>query len=157
MRRKRPCRSCRQWFKPHPRAGDRQRYCSSPACQRERHRRACERWRKKNPDYDKEERFRRKVEAEVSCRASSADVLRRLPLETARDAVSMEASVIIEEASKVLRDWTRDAVREEPVDKTKETSRLVDLEARDADSVGGMSDPALRSARGDDAARAPPD
>ncbi len=157
MLRKRPCRYCRRWFMPHPRAGDRQRYCNASDCQRERHRRACKLWHDSNPGYDREERFRQKEETVVSDRASSVDVLRRLPLDTARDAVSMEASVIIEESSKVLRNWARDAVEQQHVDKTLETSRLVDLGARDADGLSSASDPAFGSVGETDAARAPPD
>ena len=56
MARKRPCRICRCWFLPHPRAGPRQQVCSRPECQRERHRRACADWRRRNPDYDAEDR-----------------------------------------------------------------------------------------------------
>lgn len=57
-RRKRPCRICRRWFDPHPRVGDRQRVCSKPECQRERHRRWCEDSRRKSPDAGREERLR---------------------------------------------------------------------------------------------------
>ena len=58
MRRKRPCRVCRKWFLAHPRAGSRQKVCSSESCQRERHRRNCEDWRARHPDYDREARLR---------------------------------------------------------------------------------------------------
>ena len=61
MARKRPCRVCRRWFWPHPRAGDRQHTCSRPDCQRERHRRACAAWRLRHPDYDREDRLRRRL------------------------------------------------------------------------------------------------
>ena len=59
--RKRPCKICRKWFLPNPRAGDRQRTCSEPACQRERHRRACSDWHRRNPDYDRESRLRARL------------------------------------------------------------------------------------------------
>lgn len=104
MANKRPCRLCRRWFRVHPRAGARQRVCSSPSCQRERHRRACQEWHRRNPGYDREERLRRRLR-----RGSSAD--RRLDWSVARDAVGLEVVVVIEEAAKDLQHWARDAVR----------------------------------------------
>ncbi|MDF1524234.1 MAG: hypothetical protein P1P87_15640, partial [Trueperaceae bacterium] len=47
----RPCLVCSQVFTPHPRAGDRQKTCSSEACQRERHRRNCVDWHKRHEGY----------------------------------------------------------------------------------------------------------
>ncbi len=61
MRRKRPCCLCGKWFQPHARVGVRQKVCSSPECQRERHRRNCASWRSRNPDYDRETRLRARV------------------------------------------------------------------------------------------------
>ena len=61
MNRPRPCSICRRWYRPHPRQGARQRVCSTPACQRERHRRACAQWRERNPDYDREARLQKRL------------------------------------------------------------------------------------------------
>lgn len=61
---KRPCRVCRKWFQPNPRAGNRQKVCSEPACQRERHRRNCAAWRQHNPDYDRGNRLRERLKIE---------------------------------------------------------------------------------------------
>jgi hypothetical protein len=111
MRRKRPCRVCRKWFLPHPRAGSRQKVCGSAECQRERHRRACDAWRDRNPDYDRERRLRDRVrvEAEPSERPA-LDPLTEIAWTEVRDAVGLEASVIVEETAKVVTAWTRDAV-----------------------------------------------
>src|ERR1035441_9224104 len=49
--RKRPCRICRRWFRPGPRAGDRQRACDAPECQAARRQKTQARWRKRNPGY----------------------------------------------------------------------------------------------------------
>ncbi|MCA9637638.1 MAG: hypothetical protein KC420_16545, partial [Myxococcales bacterium] len=57
MHRRRPCRICRRWFDPHPRAG------SAPECQRERHRRSCAELRRKKPDAGRERRLRRRLRA----------------------------------------------------------------------------------------------
>ena len=45
--RKRPCRICRRWFYPDPRAGDRQRACGNPDCQTARRQKTQANWRGK--------------------------------------------------------------------------------------------------------------
>ena len=114
MPRKRPCRICRRWFASHPRAGERQRTCSSPDCQRERHRRACASWRRRHPDYDREDRLRRRLQ--VPEKATAAAPLRRIDWSAARDAVGLQVAVVIEETGQVLQDWARDAVSAQVTD-----------------------------------------
>ena len=48
---KRPCRICRQWFRPDPRIGQRQRACGKPECQTTRRQKTQANWRKRNPEY----------------------------------------------------------------------------------------------------------
>jgi len=50
---KRPCKVCRRWFTPHPRAGYTQKTCASEQCKKEWHRRMCFEWDRKNSDYFK--------------------------------------------------------------------------------------------------------
>ena len=118
MSRTRPCRICRRWFVPHPRAGDRQRTCSKPDCQQERHRRACQAWRRRHPDYDREDRLRRRLRQETPAARSSstpADPLQEIDWWVARDAVGLQVVAVIEETGQVLRDWARDAVAAQAV------------------------------------------
>jgi hypothetical protein len=118
MARKRPCRICRKWFAPHPRAGDRQRACGAVSCQNERHRRACEAWRRRQPDYDREDRLRRRLvrQRETNCPGGLlADPLHELDWSAARDAVGLQVAVTIEEAARVVHQWARDAVRRQVV------------------------------------------
>ena len=115
MARKRPCRICRKWFLPHPRAGDRQHVCSDPGCQRERNRRACAAWRRRHPDYDREDRLRRRLRTDESPAAEgpvtlAVDPLRRIDWSAARNAVGLQVAVTIEETGKVLHLWARNAV-----------------------------------------------
>ena len=49
--RKRPCRICRRWFYPDPRAGERQRACSNRECQAVRRQKTQATWRAENPGY----------------------------------------------------------------------------------------------------------
>ena len=106
MARSRPCRICRRWFQPDPRAGPRQRTCSRPQCQRERHRRSCASWHERNPDYDSETRLRLRLGAE---RPKTAE-LGLLPWSAARDAVGLEVLVVLEEVVRLLVSTLRDAV-----------------------------------------------
>ena len=134
MSRKRPCRICRRWFRPHPRTGDRQRVCGDLACQRERHRRACGRWRCRNPDYDREDRLRRRLrEADAKARGAG------LNWSAARDAVGLEVVVVIEEASRDLQSWARDAVLAQPIGKASVSARHARVGPRDAIASGGPS------------------
>jgi len=133
MGRNRPCRVCRKWFAPHPRAGARQRTCGRDACQRERHRRACAQWHERHPDYDREGRLREGVRVEAGPgEALARDPLAEVAWEAARDAVGMETAVIVEETGKVLALWTRDAVRAQAAEITRKLAKVLPREVRDA-------------------------
>jgi hypothetical protein len=135
MRRRRPCRICRQWFEPHARAGDRQGVCGRVACQRERHRRACASWRAQNPEYDREERLRQKLqrgEDGVRDKLVADPLPVRIDLRAARDAVGLEVFVFIEETAKVLVGWARDAVLAQGLGMTKQSAKVPPSGARDA-------------------------
>jgi hypothetical protein len=110
MVRKRPCRICHRWFRPHPRAGDRQRTCSAGPCQAERRRRAVAAWRGRHPDYDRDDRLRRRLQVAPGVEAVGADPLARLDWAAARNAVGLEVAVVIEETGRLLATWTRNAV-----------------------------------------------
>ena len=129
---KRPCRICRGWFQPNPRVGKRQKVCSDPKCQRERHRRSCTSWRQRNPDYDRENRLRQRLMAEPKATAKVSPETKseppevspvRIDWEAARDVVGLKVVVFIEEFGKVLNETVRDEVRRQLVVFTKESSR----------------------------------
>jgi len=106
MARSRPCRICRRWFQAHPRVGSRQRTCSRPECQRERHRRSCACWHERNPDYDRETRLRVRLAQHRPETAASG----LLPWTPARDAVGLQVLVVLEEVVRLLVSTLRDAV-----------------------------------------------
>lgn len=110
MVRKRPCRICHRWFRPHPRAGDRQRTCSGAPCQAERRRRAVAAWRRRHPDYDRDDRLRRRLQVSPGVEAVGTDPLAQLDWDAARNAVGLEVAVVIEETGRLLATWTRNAV-----------------------------------------------
>lgn len=113
MRRKRPCRICRRWFLPHPRAGDRQRVCSGASCQRERNRRSSAAWRARNGEEERADRLRARLvkqgEAEPA-KVGLEDPRLRIDFGAARTAVGLEATVFVEETAGVLWWWARNAV-----------------------------------------------
>ncbi len=131
---KRPCSICRKWFQPSARARGRQRACSTPECQRERHRRACGAWRQANPDYDRETRLRARLQPETSAAGHPLEVdpLRRVRWDAARDAVGLEASVIVEEFGQVMAKWVRDAVIAQPLVLKEDFPKVIPEPARDA-------------------------
>jgi len=117
MAKSRPCRICRKWFRPDPRVGSRQRTCSNPECQRERHRRDCADWHSRNPGYDLEERLRKQLHKIPRERKRQGSELggplhprRQLDWDAARDAVSPQVVVVVEESLKVAIDYARDLV-----------------------------------------------
>ncbi|HEX5659803.1 MAG TPA: hypothetical protein VFX59_21560 [Polyangiales bacterium] len=134
---KRPCRVCGKWFQPHPRAGKRQRACGRDECGRERHRRACAAWHEQHPDYDRERRLRDRVRVEGAVGdALSRDPLAEIAWDAARDAVGLEAAVIVEETGKVLALWARDAVHQQAAEITRKLAKVLPRAARDEIAAG---------------------
>ena len=119
--RSRPCSVCRKWFTPDPRARKSQTVCGRDECRRERHRRACARWRAANPDYDREDRLRRRLRPEDE-QAESAQI----DWSVVRDVVGLEVAVVVEESSQVIARVARDdIVRQLANIKSKSTQILL--------------------------------
>lgn len=129
MARKRPCRICRHWFRPHPRAGDRQQVCSRADCQRERHRHACQRWRQREAPAERAHRLRQRLRGEVGSGQGAAAL--RVSWNVVRDAVGLEVAVIIEEISRLLEDVVRDAVHRQVGVAVRESRQVLPTGRRD--------------------------
>ena len=105
---KRPCRECGHWFEPNPRAGDRQRTCSAPACQRARNQKACRKWRAKSdtPIHRLKKRIRAaKADSHQDCVSLNADHWKAMG-----NAVPPEMVVVLQELVRLLDIWMRHAV-----------------------------------------------
>ena len=139
MGRTRPCRICRHWFRPHPRAGDRQHVCSRPDCQRERHRRACQRWRQREAPAEHAHRLRQHLRLDAEDEPATGRGP-RLSWDAVRDAVGLEHAVILEEIHRLLGDMVRDAVHRQLSASTME-SRQVPCEGRRDDMVSAARAP----------------
>jgi hypothetical protein len=106
--RKRPCRICRKWFRPDPRVGERQRTCGSAPCRPAWHRRSCRDWRRRNPDYDRDDRLRRRLQAQTQ--PVGSDPLAQLNWDVARDVIGLQVTVVVEETGRLLVSWAQDAI-----------------------------------------------
>jgi hypothetical protein len=133
---KRPCRICRRWFLPNPRAGPRQRTCGSPDCQRERHRRNCSSWHQRNPDYDRETRLRIRLAADRP-KSPDADLL---SWPSARDVVGLEVLLVLEETRRLLVDPARDAVGRQVFAVKRKSGEVAPI-ARETPSTHGLEPP----------------
>jgi len=129
MGRERPCRICRHWFRPHPRAGDRQQVCSRADCQRERHRRACQRWRQREAPAERAHRLRQRLRGEGGGGQEAAGP--RVSWDAVRDAVGLEVAVIIEEIARLLEDVVRDAVHRQVAVPARESRQVLPTGRRD--------------------------
>ena len=132
MVRTRPCRICRRWFRPHPRAGDRQRVCSDVECQRERHRRSCRTWRDRERAPARREQLETRIRQEPADRSGVGPISGRLRWDGVRDAVGPEALEIVEILIGVVEDGVRDAVAAEVSAIIGEPNRVVGSGPRDA-------------------------
>ena len=118
---------------PNARVGNRQKVCSRPECQKERHKRACKAWHKKNPNYDKEERLRTRLLDDKSNRENlkTSTPMSKVNEQTARDVVGIEVFVFVDEILKHLVDWIRDIVPPQPTEKKREIYQVPAKEERD--------------------------
>jgi hypothetical protein len=89
-----PCPVCRKWFSPDPKVGKRQRFCTAPDCQKERHRRACAKVNQKNAEALKHDRV---VKLLVKGSPPTA-----IDWPRARQEVGVKVAALIEEAGKVV-------------------------------------------------------
>ena len=143
MARPRPCLVCSQVFTPHPRAGDRQKTCSSAECQRERHRRNCEDWHHRNEGYDRARRATAQLatarrESRLARRGSPApNPVSEIPWDVVRDSVGLEAQGVMREIGQFLVEWVRDAVKREMDTLREELARIGSPALRDAFAARG--------------------
>ncbi len=136
-RKKRPCRICRRWFRPHPRAGDRQKVCSEASCQRERHRLSCAAWHAREREESRCHRLRQKIikPLDAPSEAVQGPVRGRVAWDEVRDAVGVEVAVITEVIAELFESVLRDAVESQVLEITSESRRVPSSRRRDAIAV----------------------
>jgi len=89
-------------------------------------------WRRRHPDYDRDDRLRRRLQAAPGSVVASADPLARLNWGAARNAVGLEVAVVVEEAGRLLETWVRNAVPRQVPAMALESRPLVGPAARNA-------------------------
>ena len=132
MARKKPCRICGKWFELSTCAGERQKVCSDPACQRERHRRSCEAGRLRKPTGDMERRFRKKLRAKNEWKPTDVETQREVLTSGARDAALAKSTVVLEEHGRLIKIAARGAAVATMDLRGATSRRLPSPDARDA-------------------------
>jgi hypothetical protein len=89
-------------------------------------------WRRRHPDYDRDDRLRRRLQAAPHAVAAGADPLAQLNWEAARNAVGLEVTVVVEETVRLLVIWARNAVTRQLPAMALESGPLVGAAARNA-------------------------
>ena len=116
--RKRPCRMCRRWFYPDPRAGDRQRACSNAVCQAARRRKTQANWRAANPGYATayriDQRHSNPAEEPEPLRVPAP--LNQLPWDLAKDQFGGKGADFIAVMSTLLHHAAKDQSGRYPID-----------------------------------------
>jgi len=132
---KRPCRICRRWFEPHARAGSRQRVCSDPDCQRERHRRADRAWHARHPHYDAKRRLREAAHLpdEGVSQVQGDDPLDDVDWAVIERAVGAKPRSVIEGVGRLLVRHAQDAVPPNSADEPASSDRLLNKRSQDAE------------------------
>ena len=101
---KRPCGVCGRWFRPSKRQGERQRVCSTPDCQRERHRRSCAEWHLGERKEEALERARHRLVAREGEPGAAACGLR---LDALRSSMGAEMELIVVQIQETVNQATR--------------------------------------------------
>jgi hypothetical protein len=106
--RKHPCRICRRWFYPDPRAGERQRACSNPVCQAVRRYKTQANWRVENPSYAAAYRIDQRHNTLDPEPVRMPAPCNQLPWDLAKDQFGSKGADFIALACALLRRTTKD-------------------------------------------------
>src|SRR5271157_1325449 len=124
--RKRPCTICRRWFRPGPRAGDRQRACDAPECQAARRQKTQAKWRNRNPGYAIAWRIdRRATQAQQPPEPLRLPApLNQLPWDVAKDQFGPQGADFIGVMGALIVRVAKDQIRPYLLDPTRLASPL---------------------------------
>jgi len=144
--RKKPCCVCRQWFRPNPRVGARQRMCGKAECRVLHRQKTQAQWRRRNPGYAIAYRIDQRA-----AQTEPPEVLRvpapldQLPWEFAKDEFGSQHADFMGVMGALLVRTAKDEFRAYLVDPTRVPGTLPGW-SRKTRSEMGHSEPA-----GDDA------
>src|SRR5713226_7245613 len=124
--RKRPCTICRRWFRPDPRARERQHACGKPECQTKRRQETQASWRRRNPDYG----IAYRIDQRSAQTQPPPEVLRvptplnQLPWEFAKDQFGPQCADFIAVLAGLLVRFAKDQFRAHRIDSTRLSGTL---------------------------------
>ena len=107
---KRPCRICKKWYLPDPRAKNTQKTCGNKECQKKWHAKKCGQWNKKNRSYFQNHHLQKKLQAaaqqspspEIPPPAVKPAQSPQLPQEVIQGVIGVQHYIIIEYVARVL-------------------------------------------------------
>lgn len=150
---KRPCRICRKWFIPNPRAGDRQRTCGDHECMSKWHAKKCAEWNRKNRKYAQEKYLHDKLVIAVNqndaCKKPSvADAtvkapvsvihpasFPQLPRSLIQEVIGVQQLVIIEYVGRQLFRSVQEVIKRQRVEFSQDAEQLPTTRQARGDSV----------------------
>ena len=136
LNRKKPCGICRRWFLPDVRVGERQKTCSNPACQRERHRRNCQESREQNQNEGRETQWRRRLRKDKES-GPFREPREAVQWEEARDEIGVKVLVVIDEFVKLSLVCLRDEWRAQLIELKGKSGQLIPKGLRDESRMAG--------------------
>jgi hypothetical protein len=144
---KRPCRICRKWFIPNPRLGERQMTCGAAECQKQRHKRKCAEWNRRNRACSQENYLRKRLQIAVAAQSSLSapqspssppPFAPVAPLDYPRtvvqEVIGPQPLIIIEYIVRLLARGVQEAMRAQPSEIQRESSRLLPADSSRDDS-----------------------
>jgi hypothetical protein len=131
--RKRPCCICRQWFRPHPRVGSRQRSCGKAECRALRRQKSQASWRRRNPGYAMAYRIdQRAAQTEPPPEVMRVPApLNQLPWEFAKDQFGPQRADFIGVMGALMVRTAKDEFRAYLIDSTRLSGTLPPSTAKD--------------------------
>ena len=121
---KRPCRICRKWFMPHPRAGDRQKVCHRASCQAERKRRSQRAWRERNPNYDQKRRLQQRLLVEAKEECPNPAPVDQVNWEVVEKVTGPAHRVVTESLGRLITAWCQNLVAPKAQVQSEDLDRL---------------------------------
>ena len=130
--RKRPCCICRQWFRPDPRVGSRQRSCGKAKCRVLRRQKSQASWRRRNPGYAIAYRIdQRAAQTEPAEVMRVPAPLNQLPWEFAKDQFGPQRADFIGVMGALMVRTAKDEFRAYLIDSRRLSDTLPPSTAKD--------------------------
>jgi len=129
---KKPCRICRQWFRPDVRVGARQRACGRPECKAAHRKKTQAAWRTRNPGYSLAWRIQARSESEHPPEPFRLPhPLSELPWDLAQDEFGLKRADFLGAMGSVLLQAAKDQLKGQVTDSSRDPVTLPPIAAKD--------------------------